>query len=290
MKWFKHMADASDNEFLSGLEEELGLEGYARWWKLLEAIARQMDGSDRCFAEYPVSKWLVYLSEKRQKSFWKFLDYCEKSGKISTDYSGNFLKISCRKLLELRDEYSRKSGQNPDRQQDNIASDKREKNKEINNPLLPLADAAPEEEPEAGGCEEPDKDSLPVNERGKIKGIVVSLLNWITPPNTSLVDSWLNSGATEDDIRNAIESCKDKCAKQSLSYFTPIVMQNKANREAILPTPAATAYASKAKNAQSAIAPMGKEERIAKCRQLLASGITLPPSLHAFAQQEGLIP
>jgi hypothetical protein len=50
LKWFKHYTCSSDDEFIAGLEEEFGLEGYARWWKLLEAIAKQMDKTDRCFA------------------------------------------------------------------------------------------------------------------------------------------------------------------------------------------------------------------------------------------------
>jgi len=30
MKWFKHMSDASDDEFVSALEDEFGLEGYEK--------------------------------------------------------------------------------------------------------------------------------------------------------------------------------------------------------------------------------------------------------------------
>jgi len=39
MKWFKHFTDASDDDFLQTIEDIFGLEGYARWWKLLEVIA-----------------------------------------------------------------------------------------------------------------------------------------------------------------------------------------------------------------------------------------------------------
>ena len=41
MRWFKHMTDASDDEFVAAVESRFGLEGYARWWKLLEAVAKQ---------------------------------------------------------------------------------------------------------------------------------------------------------------------------------------------------------------------------------------------------------
>lgn len=126
MKWFKHFSNASDDEFLARLEADLGLEAYARWWKMLEVIARQMDGSDKCEVEYSVDKWMGYLSEKRRKKLEIFLEYCQKFQKISTKYSGNILWITCPKLLELRDEYSRKSGHSPDK----VAPDIRVKKKE----------------------------------------------------------------------------------------------------------------------------------------------------------------
>lgn len=35
MRWFKHMTDADDNEKLSRLQDEFGLEGYGFWWRAL---------------------------------------------------------------------------------------------------------------------------------------------------------------------------------------------------------------------------------------------------------------
>jgi hypothetical protein len=106
MKWFKHHSDASDDEFIAGLEEEFGLEGYARWWKLLEAIALQMDETDRCSVEYPIQKWLRILKAKRKK-LDSFLVYSENKLKINTKQTGNILEIEVPKLVEIRDNYSK---------------------------------------------------------------------------------------------------------------------------------------------------------------------------------------
>lgn len=114
------MADASDDEFISELEDKFGLEGYARWWKLLEIIAKQMDGTDKCSAEYSWVKWQSFLKGKRNK-LETFLEHSQNKLKINLEQNGNILKISCPKLLELRDEYSRKSGHTPDTTPDNVA-------------------------------------------------------------------------------------------------------------------------------------------------------------------------
>ncbi len=99
------MTDASSDEFIAELEDEFGLEGYARWWKLLETIAVQMDETDRCSVAYPVQKWLRILKAKRNK-LTSFLVYCELQLKINMKQTGNILEIECPKLLEIRDNHS----------------------------------------------------------------------------------------------------------------------------------------------------------------------------------------
>lgn len=130
MKWFKHMADASDDEFLAELEEIFGWEGYGRWWKLLEKIALQMDKSGKCSASYSWSDWQRFLKGKRNK-LETFLVHCQNKRKINLKQTGNILEIECCKLLEFRDEYSRKSRQTPDTTPDKVAPDIRSKTKEV---------------------------------------------------------------------------------------------------------------------------------------------------------------
>jgi len=120
MKWFRHMSDASDDEFISEVEEIFGLDGYARWWKLLERIAKQMNETDKCYAEYSWTKWQSFLKGKRNK-LETFLEHCQNKRRIKLELNGNILRIICPKLLELRDEYSRKSGHATDMTPDNVA-------------------------------------------------------------------------------------------------------------------------------------------------------------------------
>lgn len=114
MRWFKHMTDSSDDEFMSELESEFGLEGYARWWKLLEAIGRQMDKSECAAVAYPWDKWQTILKGKRKK-LETFLIHLQNKGKIKQKLNGNILEIECPNILKFRDEYTKKSGQSPDK-------------------------------------------------------------------------------------------------------------------------------------------------------------------------------
>lgn len=128
MKWFKHRTDAADGEFLSELIVVFGLEGYARWWILLEKIGGRMDKSDCCSAAYPWEKWQIFLKGKRKK-LEEFLNFCEAKGKINLKHFqnisetnpeqtgnqpetnllpfGNILEIECPNLLKIRDNYTK---------------------------------------------------------------------------------------------------------------------------------------------------------------------------------------
>jgi hypothetical protein len=117
MKYIKHMSDSSDDDFIVELEATFGLEGYARWWKLLEAIAAQMKTSEDYTLAYPWSKWQTILKGKRKK-LETFLEHCQKKQKIFLKHSqnipetneespGNILEISCPKLKEIKDNYTR---------------------------------------------------------------------------------------------------------------------------------------------------------------------------------------
>ena len=100
------MSNASDDEFISSLESEFGWEGYGRWWKLLEIIAKQMDETGRCHAEYSWVDWQRFLKGKRNK-LDSFLVHCQNKRKINLEQNGNVLRIICPKLLEMRDNHSR---------------------------------------------------------------------------------------------------------------------------------------------------------------------------------------
>ena len=119
MRWFKHFTDAGDDEVMAEMVGKFGMESYGLWWRILEIIARQMEkGSDRCSATYPKKKWRDLCSIYHQSRFdlvTIFLASREHPKLILSQSSDNLLTISCPKLLKFRDEYSRKSGQTPDK-------------------------------------------------------------------------------------------------------------------------------------------------------------------------------
>lgn len=114
MKWLKHMADASDDEFMEELEEKFGLEGYARWWKTLEIIAKAMD-KNPAFpgAVHTVDKWCQFLKCKR-KVLLSFLEHSGNKSKMKWKQNDNIITIEIPNILKLRDEYYRKSGHAPE--------------------------------------------------------------------------------------------------------------------------------------------------------------------------------
>jgi len=131
MKWFKHFTDASDDEFIAGLEDRFGWGGSGRWWRLLEIVGGQFKKDGAPKAAYPWSFWRKKL-KARQKPLEDFLTHLRDRGKIKTreveeklrrssgevevllDFSQDILEIEIPKLLEIRDEYTRKSGHTPD--------------------------------------------------------------------------------------------------------------------------------------------------------------------------------
>lgn len=107
MKWFKHLTDASKaGELIAEIEDVFGLEGYARYFKLLEAVAYKMDSSDKCSAAYPWSKWQTFLKAKRNK-LETFLVYLENKLEINLKQTGNILEIEIPKLALLRDNHTK---------------------------------------------------------------------------------------------------------------------------------------------------------------------------------------
>lgn len=113
MKWFKHKTDASSGDTLIKIEREFGLEGYARWFKILERVGREMDKTGKCSADLHMNDWGSLLRCKPNK-LETFLTYVAYVSDLSWKRSGDVLEIKVPSLLKIKDEYARKSGQAPD--------------------------------------------------------------------------------------------------------------------------------------------------------------------------------
>ena len=116
MKWFRHMTDASNDEFISDMYEHWEkkyprspLEGYGIYWRILEIIAAQMKPeSDKHCTVYGTKTWQSML-RIRYKKLTYFVHFSDKYGKIKAEFNGDKLTLSCYNLLKLRDEYTKKA-------------------------------------------------------------------------------------------------------------------------------------------------------------------------------------
>ena len=119
MRWFKHMTCSGEDERLSELIAEHGLEAYGFWWRLLEVVAGRMEkGSEKCSATYPLPAWSRLLYCHHHK-VGKYLGKLGVMGMVTVRYEeGNGsskIEVTIPNLLKYRDEYSKKSGQKNDK-------------------------------------------------------------------------------------------------------------------------------------------------------------------------------
>ena len=106
MRWFKHMAGASRDAFIVDLEARFGLEGYARWWKLLEVVAEQCRPErGEWTVTYPEATWARLLSAKR-KVLRTFLEYCRNVSRIKAEYSGDIITIEICNMQKIKDNHA----------------------------------------------------------------------------------------------------------------------------------------------------------------------------------------
>lgn len=106
MKWFKHDSDAFMSEGVAAIVDEFGFAGYGRWMRLLEIVAFKMDGSSRCYVEFPIKKLSSLLGLKHKKLIY-FLEVTEKQLKTKVTRVNNMIKIEIPNLLKKRDNYTK---------------------------------------------------------------------------------------------------------------------------------------------------------------------------------------
>ena len=106
MKWFKHETDSMDSEKMKMIIYEFGFEGYGWFWRIMEIIAKQMDETNRCHYEQPVSEWCGNLKVKQRK-LRKFLELTTLQTITKVVYSGDKLRIKIPNLLKKRDNYTK---------------------------------------------------------------------------------------------------------------------------------------------------------------------------------------
>jgi len=125
MRWFKHIASSRNDESLSVLLDEFGLEGYGFWWMTLEIIAEKVDEKGTHFASYSTKKWCSFYGIPPKK-FKKLVEFCANgenfpSGKplLFVEENGKTITISCPNILKYRDEWTRKKSKTQEKLRSN---------------------------------------------------------------------------------------------------------------------------------------------------------------------------
>lgn len=109
MLWFKHMVGARRDPKIQNVIKWHGPLGYARWWRILEIIAEDMNESDRCGVTLDARIWKNELWFHHTKQLGIYLESLAELGLISfrtlsnlPSISGQSIEILCPNLLKIR--------------------------------------------------------------------------------------------------------------------------------------------------------------------------------------------
>lgn len=105
MRWFKHMTTSANDEKLSRLRDEYGLEGYGFWWAIVEIIAEQVDENEQTSVTFSPKKWGNSLGISAKK-FRIMAEFCADIGLFSVKSDEKTITLSIPNILKFRDEYS----------------------------------------------------------------------------------------------------------------------------------------------------------------------------------------
>lgn len=106
MKWFKHYSNASTSQKLNIIMDKHGLDGYAKYWLLVELLAEKFDGNEPIFLlHYTTIK--QRLRAYHNKITRTFLEDLDNVGLMSVKCKDNLYTIYFPKLLEIKDNHTR---------------------------------------------------------------------------------------------------------------------------------------------------------------------------------------
>lgn len=160
MRWFKHMTDARNDEKLAALSDRFGLEGIGFYWTVLEIVAQKMDEKLETSASFSAKKWGSFAGISAKK-FQNLAEFCASLGLFFVENDGNLITVNIPKLLNIKDEHTRKACKNSGVAPDNIRTNSRldieldielDVEEEFNTPLTPLSGGAGEVEEDSPPC------------------------------------------------------------------------------------------------------------------------------------------
>lgn len=145
MKWFKHNVDADEGKIVIHVIRKYGLEGEARYWRLVGILAKNFDSCKKGWFVLPLEAIQAKLRQRSVKDCTLFLDYLaqytpvfgqtkEKDFPFIVEYSGNNCRIKYDKIAEIKDNYTKDLQASSKRKASNLLLDKeKEKRERIKN-------------------------------------------------------------------------------------------------------------------------------------------------------------
>lgn len=147
MRWFKHMTNSSLDEKLARFMDKYGLEAYGFFWRVLEAIAENVDETDRKHVEYSSKTWCKLLGIRPQ-TFRKLISESEVSGLFQVCFNSDLIRVESPNILKFRDEWTRKKSKTPEQRieeekEEETEEDKDKKTLPDDGVAVPVPDASP---------------------------------------------------------------------------------------------------------------------------------------------------
>ena len=106
MKWFKHMVSSYDDEKLSAIIDELGMEGYGFYWRMLEIVAEKLDAKGETYCQFSAKKWGNFF-QFSPKKFQKFVRILAEKRLIFVETTEKLIKVDIPNLLKYQDNYQK---------------------------------------------------------------------------------------------------------------------------------------------------------------------------------------
>ena len=138
MKWFKHMTNSSLDERLARFTDKYGLEAYGFFWRVLEAIAENVDETNRKHIEYSTKTWCKLLGIRPQ-TFRKLIQESSVLGLFQVSFNSDLVTVESPNILKYRDEWTRKKSRTPEQNSEKDKEKETEKEEE-NPPATPDVD------------------------------------------------------------------------------------------------------------------------------------------------------
>lgn len=123
MKWFKHYSDASKGETLEKIFRKYGLEGEARYWRLIELLAYRFDGSTDSFS-FSLETIRQSLRHRSLTDCRLFLDHLTTISSLEVNHSDNDCVIKYDKIMKIKDNHHKNLPVDGNKKEKNLPLDK----------------------------------------------------------------------------------------------------------------------------------------------------------------------